>query len=155
MPGPRHLYNRSLAGLRLSPKPPSRRRPHALAGLASTLSLGLLGCGHQPTGTPANVRLLETEIYLTEAPARGDEGDFAGVLLLVNGAGGPLRIDNVRTDCGCTAAEWPRGSAAPGDTLRVPVVLDCRRSGYVEQEVEVWVEGLRGPLRALVTAECP
>ena len=148
MPGPRRRGGRS-------PKHASRRRPHVVVCLTAALSLGLLACVRHSAVTPADIGLVASEIYLADVPAHGHEGDFAGVLLLVNASAAPVRIDNVRTDCGCTAVDWPRGSAASGDTLRIPVVLDCRRSGLAEHEVEVWVRGRRAPLRAVVTAECP
>lgn len=98
--------------------------------------------------------LLEPEVYLARAPAASG-GGLAGTLSLVNASAGTLTVDNVRTDCGCTVADWPREPVAAGDTLRIPVRLSCRRSGLAEHEVAIWIRGLRRPLRALVRADCP
>lgn len=135
-----------------------RSNPLARSRRLLTLSLGgllLLACTRRVTSHSNAVTIVEGEVYLTRGAATASGGDFAGVLRLVNGSENSVTIDNVRADCGCTAVDWPRTPAAPGDTLDVPIVLDCRRSGPAQHEVEVWVGGLRAPLRAVVLADCP
>ena len=97
------------------------------------------------------VRLAERTLSL--APAE-ESDDYVGELRLINGSNEPLTVDNIRTNCGCTVADWPVSAVAGGDTLALPVTLHCRGKGEQTQTLEVWLAGYRAPLRASVTGAC-
>ena len=57
----------------------------------------------------------------------------------VNTGDEPLLILNVNTDCGCTAAGYPREEIAPGDTARISVRYNGRNNptGTFRKQVRV------------------
>ncbi len=98
-----------------------------------------------------DIRLLEHQVTLVPQ-THADR--FAGELRVYNGSSRPVGVDNVRTDCGCVVSEWPDGTIASGDTLSLPVVLRCRGRGEQVQAIEIWLTGVRAPLRATVVGAC-
>jgi Protein of unknown function (DUF1573) len=56
-----------------------------------------------------------------------------------------LVIDNVRTDCGCTASDWDEKATAVGDTGRVVVQFHARSTGNFKEKIAVWIKGQRKP----------
>lgn len=55
----------------------------------------------------------------------------------------PLVIDNVRTSCGCTVADWDSTPIAPGSTGVIKVEYDARDLGYFYKKVKVFFHGQR------------
>ncbi len=57
----------------------------------------------------------------------------------VNTGDEPLLILNVNTDCGCTAAGYPREEIAPGDTAKISVRYNGRNNptGTFRKQVRV------------------
>jgi hypothetical protein len=54
-----------------------------------------------------------------------------------------VRIDNVRTDCGCTASDWDEQAVAVGDTGKIVVQYHANRTGSFKQRLVVWIKGQR------------
>lgn len=52
--------------------------------------------------------------------------------------GSDLRIDTVRTSCGCATANYPRGIISKGDKFSIDVTFDARQLGHFEKEVAVF-----------------
>ncbi|MBX2876802.1 MAG: DUF1573 domain-containing protein [Saprospiraceae bacterium] len=55
----------------------------------------------------------------------------------------PFVIDNVRTSCGCTAADWQETPILPDSTARIEIVYDAHDLGYFRKYVKVFVSGQR------------
>lgn len=53
-----------------------------------------------------------------------DDGKVATDFRFVNTSGTPLRIDHVRSSCGCTVPEYSKATVEPGDTATVTVVYN-------------------------------
>ncbi len=53
----------------------------------------------------------------------------------------PLTIDNVRTDCGCTASDWEEEPVKPNAQGKITVIFDATKSGYFQKKITVWIRG--------------
>jgi Protein of unknown function (DUF1573) len=53
----------------------------------------------------------------------------------------PLTIDNVRTDCGCTASDWEEEPVKPKALGKINITFDGVKSGYFKKKITVWVKG--------------
>lgn len=86
-----------------------------------------------------------------QSPVSHDFGDLRqGVPVKVefrfkNISAEPLVIDNVRTSCGCTAAEHPEIPVLPGETERILIEFDARKAGYFSKKIKVFLHGQRKP----------
>ena len=49
-----------------------------------------------------------------------------------------LRIKNVRTDCGCTQAQWPKTSIEPGGSGEISVTYDAELLGHFNKGIAVY-----------------
>jgi hypothetical protein len=53
----------------------------------------------------------------------------------------PLTIDNVRTDCGCTASDWEEEPVKPNAQGKITITFDATKSGYFQKKITVWIRG--------------
>lgn len=56
---------------------------------------------------------------------------------LRNSGSQPLVISDVRTECGCTTASWPRTPIKPDETFDISVVYDAKTMGHFNKRVAV------------------
>lgn len=56
-----------------------------------------------------------------------------------------LYITSVRTDCGCTAAEWTREAIRPGETGTVSATFDAEMLGHFDKRVAVYTNAAEEP----------
>ena len=75
---------------------------------------------------------------------------------LRNDGQAPAKISKVRPTCGCTAADFDRREAVPGDSLWVDLTYNpFRRPGHFEKAVKIYTEEgepIRVPVNGLVKA---
>lgn len=57
----------------------------------------------------------------------------------------PIIIDAVRTTCGCTAAEYPEIPILPGESERILIEFDARKTGWFDKKIKVFFHGQRKP----------
>lgn len=70
---------------------------------------------------------------------REKDGLRHGAVSFVNTGTEPTVINSVRTSCGCTAARWPEGEIAPGDTATVRFSYNpAGRPGRFEKTVRIY-----------------
>ncbi len=55
----------------------------------------------------------------------------------------PLVIDNVRTDCSCTASDWATTPVLPKASGQITVSFDGKQTGYFRKKITVWIRGQR------------
>ena len=55
----------------------------------------------------------------------------------------PVVIDNIRTDCSCTALDWSSKPIAPQAESKVTVRYDARSTGAFRKKISVWLRGQR------------
>lgn len=75
-------------------------------------------------------------------------------LILTNPTSHPFYIDNIRTSCGCTVAEWPEESIPPLDTLAIPIQFKCKKNGIKEVKAAIWLSHLKKPINIHLAATC-
>ncbi len=71
----------------------------------------------------------------------------------LNAGNEPLLIDNIRTSCGCTAAEWSREPLPPDSTGVIRIEYDARERGYFRKQIKVYFHGQRRAERLYVEGE--
>ena len=129
--------------------------PTGSRGIAIALFLALV----VPTASFAQDPTDEDSAYFLYG-AGLDFGDLTDrrphpdTLWMRNPGATPFVVENVRTSCGCTIADWPAAPIAPGARFAIPLTFTCRRDGYTVKKVEIWVSGRRRALRAAVAADC-
>ncbi len=64
-----------------------------------------------------------------------------------------LRIETIRTDCGCTVPAWPLTPLAPGHTDSIRVEFDATRPGGFEKHLRIFFYGLSRPYRLTVAGQ--
>ncbi len=55
----------------------------------------------------------------------------------------PLIIDNVRTDCSCTAGDWDKAPTLPHQQGVLIINYDAEKTGYFHKKIAVWLHGQR------------
>lgn len=74
-----------------------------------------------------------------------------------NGGGQPLVISDVRTDCGCTTADYPKNAIPPGEKFTVKVTYDAKQMGHFNKQVGIYSNSSAAPtmlsIRGVVVAE--
>lgn len=74
-----------------------------------------------------------------------------------NQTGRPLVVSEVRTDCGCTAASFPKEPVPNGKTFKVSATYDARQMGHFQKQLAVYTGSTAKPvmltLRGVVVEE--
>lgn len=74
-----------------------------------------------------------------------------------NKATRPLTITKVRTDCGCTQAELPKGSLAPGEKFTLKLTYDAHILGHYIKQAAIYTDDSDTPtfikMQGVVVAE--
>jgi hypothetical protein len=90
-----------------------------------------------------------------ETPVRwpnGTQHDFGSLplgrtvshsFLFENAASVPILLQTVRTECGCTVADWPETPIAPGERGEVLIEFHADRSGYFRKKIKVYFDRQR------------
>lgn len=73
------------------------------------------------------------------------DGPVSGNFQMVNRFGVPVSILRVKTSCGCTQADFPKGEIAPGDTATITFSYDpTGRPGQFAKTIKVWFNPFEG-----------
>lgn len=56
-----------------------------------------------------------------------------------------LIIQKVRTDCGCTVAEYPRSAVKAGDEFKVKITFDAKQMGHFNKQVGIYSNANASP----------
>jgi hypothetical protein len=75
------------------------------------------------------------------------------VFEFVNQAAIPLVVDNVRTECGCTATEWEETPVLSKQKGQIKVRYDALKKGYFKKKITVWLHGQRKPEKLWIEGE--
>ena len=74
-------------------------------------------------------------------------------LHLYNSSSQALRLETVRTDCGCLVVQQA-DTLLPGVYTPLPFELSCRRRGDLERELELWFYDFGRPVRVVLATVC-
>lgn len=70
-----------------------------------------------------------------------------------NRSNAPLIIDNVRTDCSCTASDWDAAPIAPNETGKITTTYDANKKGYFKKRLTVWIRGQKKAEQLVIQGE--
>jgi Protein of unknown function (DUF1573) len=62
-------------------------------------------------------------------------------------------IDNVRTECGCTATEWNKTPVEAGNLGQIKVTYDAFSTGYFKKKITVWIHGQKRAEKLYIEGE--
>ncbi len=65
----------------------------------------------------------------------------------------PLKIDNVRADCSCTASDWDIAPVAPDSIGKITVNYDAFKKGYFKKRLTVWIKGQKQAEKLVIQGE--
>ena len=65
----------------------------------------------------------------------------------------PLKIDNVRADCSCTASDWDIAPVAPDSMGKITVSYDAFKKGYFKKRLTVWIKGQKQAEKLVIQGE--
>ncbi len=82
---------------------------------------------------------------------RGSEAKH--IFTFRNLSNAPLIIDNVRTDCSCTASDWDEAPIAPNAIGKITVGYDAKKKGFFRKHLTVWLHGQKQPEKLLIEGE--
>ncbi len=64
-----------------------------------------------------------------------------------------IRLDNVRTTCGCTSPIWSNQYVMPGDTSHIVIEYDAQDTGEFYKQIKVFIRKQRKPEKLLIFGE--
>ena len=110
--------------------------------------------------------LLPLNIHAQQISAKNEVIDCGSVVYeqpvtakfeLQNMSSNPLVIKNVRTSCGCTTVEYPKGQIAPGESFVVNATYDSRQMGHFFKDIALYSDASQQPfylqIRGVVVEE--
>ncbi len=65
----------------------------------------------------------------------------------------PITLDNVRTDCSCTALEWLTEPIAPQKTGSIKLIYHAPKVGYFRKKMSVWIHKQKKPEYIYISGE--
>ncbi len=80
-------------------------------------------------------------------------GESTHIFTFKNISDAAITIDNVRTDCGCTATDWEATPVLPQQSGRIKVSFDANKTGFFKKKITVWVHNQRKPERLTIEGE--
>lgn len=79
--------------------------------------------------------------------------DATAVFVFKNITKKPVKLTNVKTSCGCTAADWPKDEIAKKKKQKITVTYDSRRMGNFNKTIYVYIEGQDNPIQLEIKGE--
>lgn len=74
-------------------------------------------------------------------------GDASCVFTFKNVTKKPVTLTNVKTSCGCTAADWPKEPIEKKKKGSIKVKYDSNRIGKFTKTIKVFIEGEENPIQ--------
>ncbi|MBR5984167.1 MAG: DUF1573 domain-containing protein [Bacteroidales bacterium] len=74
-------------------------------------------------------------------------GDASCVFTFKNVTKKPVTLTNVKTSCGCTAADWPKEPIAKKKKGSIRVKYDSNRIGKFTKTIKVYIDGEENPIQ--------
>jgi Protein of unknown function (DUF1573) len=71
----------------------------------------------------------------------------------INNTNDVLTIDNVRTTCECTAADWEEEVITPGKSSSIKVVFHTLNPGYYKKKIKVYFSKIKKPYELVIETE--
>ncbi len=103
--------------------------------------------------------VLDTAPFTWTTPTEHDFGEIGRgkeavhVFTFKNTSDKPIVVDNVRTDCSCTASDWDTAPIAPKEIGKITISFDAKQTGYFRKKLTVWIRGQRKAERLFIEGE--
>lgn len=81
------------------------------------------------------------------------DGDGYCEFTFTNRGTGILVLNNVQSTCGCTVPEWPHNPIQPGESAKIKVIYNTKRSGIFEKGITVYSNATVQTIRLLIKGE--
>ncbi|GAA3640387.1 DUF1573 domain-containing protein [Flavivirga jejuensis] len=95
--------------------------------------------------------VFETKLYdFNKIPVK-QEVNF--VFKFLNTGQEPLQIKDVKTICGCTVPEWPKGQIPPNEIGEINVFYDAETPGKFNKPITVYYNGEDSPVKLTIEGE--
>lgn len=65
----------------------------------------------------------------------------------------PVVITSIRTNCGCTAAEWGKAPLHPGKESEIRVTFEAEKEGVFLKKLFIYCSGASAPLEIAIKGE--
>ncbi len=79
--------------------------------------------------------------------------DTSFTFVFINVDSLPLLLDNVRTDCSCTALEWLTEPVEPQKTGTIKLIYHAPKLGYFRKKMSVWIHKQKKPEFIYISGE--
>lgn len=110
--------------------------------------------------------LLPFNVYAQQLSVKNEVIDCGNVIYeqpvtakfeMQNMSSNPISIKDVKTSCGCTTVEYPKGQIAPGESFVVNATYDSRQMGHFFKDIALYSNASQQPfylqIRGVVVEE--
>ena len=110
--------------------------------------------------------LLPFNVYAQQLSVKNEVIDCGNVIYeqpvtakfeMQNMSSNPISIKDVKTSCGCTTVEYPKGQIAPGESFVVNATYDSRQMGHFCKDIALYSDASQQPfylqIRGVVVEE--
>ena len=110
--------------------------------------------------------LLPFNVYAQQLSVKNEVIDCGNVIYeqpvtakfeMQNMSSNPISIKDVKTSCGCTTVEYPKGQIAPGESFVVNATYDSRQMGHFFKDIALYSDASQQPfylqIRGVVVEE--
>lgn len=125
------------------------------------------GAGVVKTALPfCLLTLLPFNVYAQQLSVKNEVIDCGNVIYeqpvtakfeMQNMSSNPISIKDVKTSCGCTTVEYPKGQIAPGESFVVNATYDSRQMGHFFKDIALYSDASQQPfylqIRGVVVEE--
>ncbi len=125
------------------------------------------GAGMVKTALPfCLLTLLPFNVYAQQLSVKNEVIDCGNVIYeqpvtakfeMQNMSSNPISIKDVKTSCGCTTVEYPKGQIAPGESFVVNATYDSRQMGHFFKDIALYSDASQQPfylqIRGVVVEE--
>lgn len=95
---------------------------------------------------PLNAQKVQIDHPVVNVGKTGFEMPVTATFELKNKGSRHLSIVDVKTDCGCTKADYPQKSIGGGDKFTISMTYDARQLGHFTKQAAVWFSNSEKPL---------
>ena len=95
---------------------------------------------------PLNAQKVQIDHPVVNVGKTGFEMPVTATFELKNKGSRHLSIVDVKTDCGCTKADYPKKSIGGGDKFTISMTYDARQLGHFTKQAAVWFSNSEKPL---------
>ncbi len=101
--------------------------------------------------TPSKIQWVTTNNFDFGEIPHSKDSSFVFVFRNIDSL--PITIDNVRTDCSCTAVDWLSEPVLPQQTGKIQLIYHAPKVGYFNKKMSVWIHKQKKPEYIYISGE--